>query len=732
MNPKNTPPPSSGSMGLNDVLFVLFRHKWKIIFFTLLGCGAAVGVYFFRPPEYVSESKVLIRYIKDDKGPDAAVETDIVRPEARGSSIVSSELEIFQSRDSIVRAVRRIGASKILAKYGGGTNELVAAGVLFSNLKVEGTKSGVIIAELRMKDPDLAQKALDAMVEEYLQRTGEIHRAGGTFDFLQDQTGRIRQSLAAMDEELRKAKQNADITTLAETKSENAKQLSSFQAQINATEAELAQKEAQLLEYEKMGAMSNAKKEEDSNNQSPKASPADLAKAQSLVKKLEGLKNHESELLLTYTESSKFVVQVRDQITEVEKEIKATGIDPDQLLAMSNAGKASVSPIKLFDREAARAEIAALKSKLIVLNSQLEKVNDKIKKVNQAEDSIVALQRKRDLTEESYLYFSKSLERARIDQDVDSGKLNNIQVVERATLAKQDLKPFLKMVGMAFFGCFGTGLALAFLSDLVFDPTFKRSREVENTVGIPVLATIPRLGRNGHRKRLKAAKNGDIGKPAELYLENGEIPPWDDNDPMMDYYEAVRDRVVMSYEGDPHKPKIVGLTSCSKNAGVSRLATGLAASLSRDVERNVLLIGLEKNKVSVSSFAKGRPSSGTPELNHNDESQALVQQNLSSLTTTGRNLAGASIVQSFSDLLPKFKTADYDYIIFDLPPITQTSGSLRLASQMERTLLVVEAEETPKATVKRAKSLMATSKTQLYAVLNKTKSYGPKILHEDI
>src|SRR6185295_11232364 len=76
------------------------------------------------------------------------------------------------------------------------------------------------------------------------------------------------------------------------------------------------------------------------------------------------------------------------------------------------------------------------------------------------------------------------------------------------------------------------------------------------------------------------------GLASEFY---GEIPPWEDSDPMLPYYEALRDRVVMSYNGDNHKPKVVGLTSCNDGAGVTRLATGLAAALSRDVQRNVRL-----------------------------------------------------------------------------------------------------------------------------------------------
>ena len=46
------------------------------------------------------------------------------------------------------------------------------------------------------------------------------------------------------------------------------------------------------------------------------------------------------------------------------------------------------------------------------------------------------------------------------------------------------------------------------------------------------------------------------------------------------------------------------------------------------MQRNVLLIGLEKNKVAVSAFAKGRPAEGFETSSPSQENQALVQQDL--------------------------------------------------------------------------------------------------------
>jgi hypothetical protein len=46
--------------------------------------------------------------------------------------------------------------------------------------------------------------------------------------------------------------------------------------------------------------------------------------------------------------------------------------------------------------------------------------------------------------------------------------------------------------------------------------------------------------------------------------------------------------------------------------------------------------------------------------------------------------------------------------------------------------MVVEAEKTPKEKVQRAKTLLAASRANVFAVLNKTKTYGPKSLNSDL
>ena len=52
--------------------------------------------------------------------------------------------------------------------------------------------------------------------------------------------------------------------------------------------------------------------------------------------------------------------------------------------------------------------------------------------------------------------------------------------------------------------------------------------------------------------------------------------------------------------------------------------------------------------------------------------------------------------------MPKLKASDYDYIIFDMPPVSQTSVTARLAGLMDMVLLVIESEKTDRDVVQQA------------------------------
>ena len=59
------PKPAAPPPGLNvqDILYVLFKHKWKILLCAAIGIGAAAAVFFRSPTVYESQAKLLVRYV---------------------------------------------------------------------------------------------------------------------------------------------------------------------------------------------------------------------------------------------------------------------------------------------------------------------------------------------------------------------------------------------------------------------------------------------------------------------------------------------------------------------------------------------------------------------------------------------------------------------------------------------------------------------------------------------
>ena len=186
-----------------------------------------------------------------------------------------------------------------------------------------------------------------------------------------------------------------------------------------------------------------------------------------------------------------------------------------------------------------------------------------------------------------------------------------------------------------------------------------------------------------------------------------------------------------------HKPKLVAVTSCDIGAGVSTIASGLAASLSETGEGKVLLVNMNSEDGEAHHFYKGRLTLGIEDVltKENQENEravltkdtAMVQENLYVVKEmSNRDRLPSVLPKRFGHLVSKLKSSDYDYIIFDMPPVTQISLTPRLARFMDMVLLVVEAEKTDRDVAQRATALLGESRVGV--VMNKTRSYVPKRL----
>lgn len=754
---------ASSSLNLGDIYYIFFRHKWKILLIITLGLAAAASVYFFWPTPYGSEAKLYIRYVVETKNPAQMGQNDprIKSPDDRGGeSIINTELEILTSLDLAQQVADAIGPERILGQEHGGTNRFAAAGIIRKNLIPEvGRRSSVIRLVFKHPDAAVVQPVLSQVIDTYLKRHAEIHRAVGLFDdFLTQQTDQLRARLLQTEDELRKTKNKAGVIYLDDTRKGQAEQMSRIQQAILDAEAELAERQAAAAEIAKT---LPAVEQLPATNQVASTNdfvvpPEKLAEYQRVSGFLEMLIKREQELLVTFTPENSRVKTVRDQIAATEQQKLQLEAETPGLVAVrlsetrTAAGAAVADPREKLVTELAR--VTALGAKIQVLTGQLEKVREQATMVGEMEGTITDLQRKKELEESQYRYYQQNLEQARIDEQLGVGRNTNISKIQAPSPPFRDIGNLYKILAAIVFGSVAAAFGLAFVIETYLDRSLKRSIDVERRVALPLFMTIPALGRITKARRLKpgqpvpllAATNPSNGKSANS--TNGvkvagkvaqmDIVPWDSRHVLRPYFEALRDRLINYFEVHnlTHKPKLVAVTSCGEGAGVSTSAAGLAASLSETGEGNVLLVDMNVQDGAAHQFYQGELTCLEDALEADKRDQALVQENLyvvSRNRPVGREQLPAVLPKRFKHLVPRLRASDYDYIIFDMPPVSQISLTPRLAKFMDIVLMVVESGKTDTDVVKRASALLAESQAKVGIVLNKERTYVPKRLHQE-
>ena len=731
--------PQASGLNLADIYYILFRHKWKIVLLSVAGFLAAAGVYFTAPASYTSEAKLFIRYIVESRLPSGIPgDQQIKTLDTGGANIISSEIEIIKSLDLAAQVAEAIGPEKILGKGSTETNKYAAAFVLQKGLTVEVLpNSDILRIVFQHPDREIVQPVLSQLIEAYRGKHVEIHRSVGAFDdVLTQQTDALRSQLGQTEQELRRAKTNAGVMSIEDSKKAYTEELSKIRQELFNTQAELAGREAALAERQKLLPVKT-----ETPSEKPEAEvPSDkMEEYKSVCGRLDSFRKQEQGLLAQYTEENSMVRGIREQIASAEKTQKKLEGEYPKLARIQLASSKPGGPVVDLSDDA--AQIMALQAKLKVLNSQMERLTAEAKVVNELEPAITELQRKRDLEETKYRHFSTSLEQARFDDALGAGKMSNIRVAQAPSPASGESRKLIKTLSLIALGGVVAGFALAFLIELFLDPTVRRPTEVESRLHLPLFLTLPRMHRNG-RPALPAPVLPGAGQPGpgEAGAETGtsqksEAVPWHANG-LATYYEALRDRLVTFFEVHNllHKPKLIAVTGCGKGVGVTTIAAGLAASLSETGDGNVLLVDMTTGQGAAHPFFKGKLGVGLADaLSSGTRDNALVQENLYAVAESGKGgLLPRVLPRRFSNLVPKLKASDYDYIIFDMPPVSQVSVTARLASFMDTVLLVIESEKTDREVVKRATSMLAESKANVSAVLNKHRDYVPKRLSQDL
>lgn len=785
MNTKQTPPVPAPSPSLNarDVLYILFRHKWLIVTLAALAVAARFSIRYAWPVPYESNAELMLKWVATThpvtKGQEGSEVEYNLNWADQSDFILNSEMKILTSQDVITQVVDVVGASRLLGskedpsgdKTKAAAARLEAAQYLKNHLVAAPVRdSGIIHLAFTHPDPQLPQFVLSQMISAYAERHQKIHQPDQEAYF-EGNVERLKSVLSETDTALHEAKKNANISSLDSNVKENDAELARLEKEVHETAVQLAMQQSVIRD--RMGLLAAGANTNQMATNAPSAAavaapaprpPSDIVVAYERNNKLlANFRKKEQELLEKgWSENAPGVKAFQADIAEKEDIVKKMEEQYPGLLAVKSASNpSSAGGSMTYDPRLALLEARfkenALEAQYQTLTNQLAAEAARSQTISSAEGKILALQRKLDLEQKELATWQAYLDDVRANSGSTAGN-SSISMVQNPSLPFRDVSKVTKASMFALGGGLALAFALPFLIELWFDQSLKRASEIKASLGVPFFITLPKLKINGKRRALAHDNKAVVakGKPAPVDAiaplavagetaavlpllaaqPNGEMAAWNGEHALHPFFETLRDRLMTYFEmiNLTHKPKLVAVTSCGAGAGVTTTAAGLASSLSETGEGNVLLVDMNVRDGEAHHFYKGKLACPLEDVFENGKrGDALGAGNLYvAQDAESADKLPRVMPKRFSHLVPKMRASDYDYIIFDMPPISQISITPRLARFMDMVLLVVESEKTDREAAKQATKLLTETKTNVGIVLNKSRQYLPRRLQQEL
>jgi uncharacterized protein involved in exopolysaccharide biosynthesis len=486
------PEQSITHLQIRSSIYVIKKHKWKILLLFLATVITVAAGSLMVTPIYRASSRLLVKPGREDVyvAPTATSPTVIGR--SYEGEKVNTEISIMRSHDLVVELVDRIGLSTL---YGYPDRTLkakllkseplkgklpkeiiereippreIALRSVLKNLDVSAIpKSNVIEAAFEWPDPVIAARAVNTLVELYLEHHLKVHANPQTYDLLENQAKKWEQELRKSEKDLEAFKHRHSIASLPEQRTILLGRLSEAKAERKQTETEI--QETLQLVYTLQAQLQDLEQDVQLQQTIDNQSETLAALKEKLVDlELQGLKEE--------------IERVKEMIAEEEKK--------EQKIVVS--GKSPLRQELEGDLFKAKARLDALMARQESQNFQTATYQSDLEVLDGLEKELNERQRQVKISEANYQLYLTKFEEAKISENMDKQKIASVRVIEPAVATTKPVKPRLRLnvVIGAFLGLF-VGLGLAFLSEFIH-PVFRTREDIEQFLGLRVLATLPK------------------------------------------------------------------------------------------------------------------------------------------------------------------------------------------------------------------------------------------------
>ncbi len=498
---------------VRDVVYVVFRHKWKIAFVFLLVLVGVTAYSYLWPAKYRSDAKLLIRLGRENVTVDPSVQGPTMPVITTRDGEVKSEVAILTSQSLAEEIVDSLGVDTILKNppsssdkwYAGLVSAargiiktakdqveglLITAGLrpsltdrekaiqrVSKSISVEVEKqSSILDVSVGMGRPDLAQSVLNKLIELYLPRHIEVFSSQASPEFFQRQVDQLRDELTQKEAALDAFRREHSVVNLDGENEKLLQHISNLENQLTATQSEVQGSGARVAALEK--ALGDQSQTTELSRTTGRTNYA----ADAIKDKLADLMLKESDLAARYPATHRPLIEMRSQIETLQKQLASEEETRTEVTTGINSNYQEL----LLALEKERTQYNAFQAQAAVVAADLEQRKLQIGLLAQLKE----LTRDVQLAEDEYKQYRENLQRSKISVALDLDKVSNVSVVQAATLPLSPISPrrMLNLLLGVAIGLFG-GLSLAFLAEFL-DDSVNTKEKAERCLGRPVLAAV--------------------------------------------------------------------------------------------------------------------------------------------------------------------------------------------------------------------------------------------------
>jgi len=346
------------------------------------------------------------------------------------------------------------------------------------------------------RNPQTTMRVANGLATFFIDENLKVREsmAVGTSDFLESELESMRKRLEEQEQVLKKFRES-NMGELPEQLDSNLKVLDRLNQQLAQKEESLRSARVSLAALEsemtiKQGALAAM---------APPAGPTATGRENEDQMSVEQLREKLVGMQSTYTDQHPDVVRLKAKIKKLEKEQTAAARSSDSDAATAavsarNYSSAQLNAEAVRQRTVILGTIKALETDIFRLNQEIRDYQRRVEAAPKREQELLTIKRDYDNIRASY----NSLLNRKLEADIavnmeKKQKGEQFQIIDVARLPEKPVSPNLqKLFLIAVLAGVGLGAGIVFMLE-TSDTSVRRLDKLEEEIGLPVLATVPRI-----------------------------------------------------------------------------------------------------------------------------------------------------------------------------------------------------------------------------------------------